>query len=350
MDYDKNETWSGYSGYPDWTKNYPLHAFFVDAIKVIVVVVAILGIIGNGFTVTIISKWTKLSSGAVFMCSLAFTDALAVFYDGIINEFLPMAFEFELAEINVWICNACIWFSVMTTWSSYYLTIMFSLDKCWAVTLPFNYRIHGTSKLGILLTSIVYILFSLYAIPYAVVFGLTPDTGTCHRVDYSAMSATAFDIYNEEFGVVTNGIIPISVVFLTTGLSVYKLGTFSSKHDSATKVMGKRDAEITKQMIAVSIIFFILCSGWTAFTYMKHNLSRDNYLLLLANYLLLNALKDLFQALNNSLNFYLYIFFGQKFRQDFFKLVGLKGEKATTGGNTATDKVTKIQSTNGNDQ
>ena len=68
----------------------------------------------------IISQWEKLSSGAAFMFSLAFSELISVTYNGFFEVFLPMV-GFTLASVNSIICPISRFFSWTTSYTSYYV-------------------------------------------------------------------------------------------------------------------------------------------------------------------------------------------------------------------------------------
>ena len=85
---------------------------------------SILGCIGNSFTMIIISKWKNISSGAAFMFSLALTDLAALSYDGIVETLLPLM-GVNVVSLHGSLCPIFSFISWMTTFSSFYLTILF---------------------------------------------------------------------------------------------------------------------------------------------------------------------------------------------------------------------------------
>ena len=143
-----------------WTEFYPNMVPVNFALDIVVSIIAFFGCIGNVFTMTIISKWNNISSGAAFMLTLALTDFMSVLYDGIIDMFLNLL-GITVKSLNDYMCAFWTFFSWTTTFSSYYITVLFSLDKCLAVWFPFkaidNLKFNAQLKLiAVFLLKILY--------------------------------------------------------------------------------------------------------------------------------------------------------------------------------------------------
>ncbi|XP_075248417.1 uncharacterized protein LOC142341374 [Convolutriloba macropyga] len=132
-DYSGDETLSGVT----WEDFYPGTSQAIFYIHIGCVIISIFGCFGNVFTMMIISKWSNISSGAAFIWGLALTDLVAVFIDGILEILLQM-FGIVIASLNSFVCAAFNFLSWVTTMWSFYITVLFSLDKCFAVLFPFK--------------------------------------------------------------------------------------------------------------------------------------------------------------------------------------------------------------------
>ena len=310
------------SHWEDWEEVYPTIANLILSLDILCSVISIIGCIGNVLTMVIISKWKDISSGAAFMYSLALTDLLAVFYDGILDELLPL-FGWTLSSLSDVICALCKYFSWTTTLTSYYVTLLFSLDKCLAVLFPFKYREYGKPKACVIGTLLAYFLLGGWSTQTFFVYRIHPVTETCRPVKFDVITREFFFDIRVQIGNFINGIIPIGGVILFTVITIVKLrftGLKRSGNVNKPATGGKRDAEITRQMIVVSILFAALCLGFTLCVQAKGRIEVET-MADERNSALLNAFQSNFLALTNSVNFFVYLLLGQKFRRDFLYLI-----------------------------
>ena len=137
-----------------WEDLYPGVVSAMFGLDIVNSIISTLGCIGNVFTMLIISKWDYISSGAAFMFALALTDLVGVFYDGIVDG-VPLLFGFYIQTFNDFTCSICAFLLWATSFASFYMTVLFSFDKCLAVVFPFKYRQYGKPKVCIISTAIL---------------------------------------------------------------------------------------------------------------------------------------------------------------------------------------------------
>ncbi|XP_075248342.1 uncharacterized protein LOC142341304 [Convolutriloba macropyga] len=348
----------------DWEELYPVIAQLVFSLDLSCAIISLFGCVGNLLVMMIISKWRNMSSGAAFMFILALADLMSVFYDGIIDEALPL-FGFFLYQVNDSICAACKYFSVFSTFASLYITVLFGIDKLLAVYFPFKYRQYGKPKVSAIFAICVYLVFGVYATYNVFVFRIHPETGFCRPFDFRncfltldilndwAFSANKAEIRNladssaqppgkvnrkfffeirPHLNAAIGAYVPLSCSSITTTITIFRLKLSSRKRSAnqngeqanqsgARKQVDRRDAEIIRQMIMVCICFSILCvinsivivSGYR----IEVKTARDEAMTTILDRILSNSLATI-----NSANFYIYLIFGKKFRSDFLRLLG----------------------------
>ena len=162
----------------NWREVFPKSYHLESGLKILSAILSLFGIAGNFLTMLVISQWDNLTSGAAFMFSLALTDLLTVIYDGVIDLLLPL-FGFEMTSLNDVICAIGNHFTWATTLSSYYVTVLFSLDKCLAVLFPFKYREYGKPKVCVIATTVAYVSMILWTSPALFVYRLSPIDNIC---------------------------------------------------------------------------------------------------------------------------------------------------------------------------
>ncbi|XP_075241859.1 mu-type opioid receptor-like [Convolutriloba macropyga] len=317
-----------------WEDVYPFVAMVTISLNFTSSLLSILGCIGNSFTMIIISKWKNISSGAAFMFSLALTDLAALSYDGIVETLLPLM-GVNVVSLHGSLCPIFSFISWMTTFSSFYLTILFSLDKCLAVYFPLKYREYGKPKACVIATLSLYVVAAIFSAPLPFVTRLDPKTGLCEKTDFSIVSEHYINEIRSDLQLYSAGIAPIIILFILLVLTIGKMRYNESQKrkknsvsaaEQQIKLQNRRNAEITRQMITVTLLMeCALITTTTIYvirTYMTVESLEDE-----ATFAVFKGLLAICLQLVNSGNFYLYVIFGKRFRTNFFQLI--KGQKFT---------------------
>ena len=291
-------------------------------------VISVTGCFGNLLIILIISKWKNITSGAAFMVTVAVTDFLAVFYNGIIDSAFPFL-GLNLASLNDVICSFGNFFSWIFTSSSYYVTVLFSLDKCIATVVPFKYREHGKPVLSVISTLVVYFFWGLLSFPSVLIHKVDPVKLECQIMNFEIISQDFIVKIYAPVLFFLSGIIPtLSVIVLTT-ITIFRVRMSSARRKKAesqrqsrqTSASGRRDREMTRQMIIVGIVFSSLCLGHIGCVGVQASLgssAKDK-----ARRLVIRSVQNILTALTNSVNFFVYVAFGRKFREQAMSLLRL---------------------------
>ncbi|XP_063714797.1 FMRFamide receptor-like isoform X2 [Symsagittifera roscoffensis] len=323
LNYTDSEDAASPGDFVDWGSAYPLSKIIRFGVDSLCATTGALGVFGNFVTMLIISKWKNMSSGAAFMFSLALSDFLSVIYNGFIDMARPL-FGWTITGLSDWVCKFSMYWSFATSLASFYATVLFSADKCTAVMFPFFYRQHGKPKVAIIATVIMYFLLLVWTFPTVLVFRVHPLTGFCRAINFDFVSEEFFRGLRNQIGSFINGIIPITSVFLFTTITLIKMKILDRKRaanrSQTTSPAGRRDQEITRQMIVVCIIFTTFGFVFAVCIRVLLGLGKVmSYKDEMRIQILLSIVR-LCQAVMNSVNFYLYLLFGQKFRKNFFEL------------------------------
>ncbi|XP_075248292.1 uncharacterized protein LOC142341257 [Convolutriloba macropyga] len=288
-------------------------------IEIISAVIAIFGCIGNIFIILIISKWDSLTSGATFMLLLAIFDFFSASFMSTFSLILPFI-GFNLRDVNNFWC-AFTTFSTFAIYSSYYITVLFSVDKFIAVMFPYKYREFGKPKISLLATALVVLTQMAWAIPSTMVFRIDSKFRTCGAVYFDIVAADYIIIAYPLINFVINGVFPVFFVFMFTFGTIIKLRIQSKKRDSTRvhSLAGRRDSEMTRQMIVVCFAFGILCLVVTTCVQIMYTIYPEDAYDHASMYFLF-AITMCSNSLINSANFYVYIIFGRKFRANFLAL------------------------------
>ena len=313
--------------YQNWQEYYPTISRIVLTLDISCTTISWFGLLGNIFTMLVISKWENISSGAAFMFILAFSDFFAGVYNGIIVTADPL-FGWNLSAYSDVVCSICMYFSFTSTVNTYYATILFSLDKCIAVLVPFKYRQHGKPRIAVFASLICYLLIAVWTIPALFVFRLHPVSGLCRAIYFGVISSEFFFGTRNKIGWFVNGVMPLASVFLFTAVTVGKIQHMKRKRSASMTQSSRRDREMTRQMIIVCSLFvsfgviFAFCVR-AALNFSKIKSYEDEMKLQLFKSIIRSC-----QAVQNSANFYVYLIFGNKFRANFIELI--TGRKRTS--------------------
>ena len=258
------------------------------------------------------------------MFTLAFADFLSAFYNGVIEKGLPL-FGFVISSESDFFCAICMFVIYVIMYSSYYLTTLFSLDKCLAVWFPYKYRQYGKPKVAFLATFVVYFAQSLYSLPALFTYRIDQKRNMCYAIDFDYVSFDYYMIVQPKVTSFVNGLLLVGLVLIFTTLTAWKVKSQSSKRrkmgqNNETNRRNHVEIEMVRQMIVVCSVFGCLNMCITISALMLYHLdaetSRDR-----AIFTMVEAGLSLCVAIITSGNFYFYLFFGKKFRHDFYALL-----------------------------
>ena len=224
--------------------------------EVVTNTISAFGCVGNIFIMIIVSHWDKLTSGGACMFSLALADFLSVFYDAFIDS-LPKLIGYGLVSANSPICAISTMISWVTSYSSFYITVLFSLDKCIAVVFPFKYKQYAKPKLIVFATLLIYFCETVYALPVLFVVRLHEVADFCYPVSFKYISRSYYVDFKPRLTTVLNGFVPVCLVLILTTITIIKIRRSSAnvKSERSRTSVSRRDNEITRQMIVVGIFF-----------------------------------------------------------------------------------------------
>ena len=260
------------------------------------------------------------------MFTLALTDMLAAFYDGIIGG-IPPLFDFHFNTINDFTCAFGGLCSRATTFAAFYMTVLFSVDKSIAVLFPFKYRQYGKPKACIIASIVLYCLSILQSLSSFFVQRKHPKFDKCLASNFDIISREIVQL-EPRIAFVSVGLLPIGIVTVLLFVTVTKIQNnarnrrkmSSGARSEQSRNQGRRDMEITRQMIVVTALFDLLLLSSTLIYLRRSYMDIQNF----RDQAVINIFKRVAKinfALINSANFYLYIIFGQKFRADFRQLI-----------------------------
>ena len=305
----------------EWFKIHTSIYFAIFLMNAISSIVSIFGCFGNVFIVLIISRWDKLTSAATIMLILAVFDFLSTFYVAIFNIGLPFL-DFNLRNINHFSCAFLSFSSAFIIYTSYYVTVLFSFDKFLSVMFPFWYREYGKAWLSVFSTYFILTIQVLWALPQLFVARIDFDSKICAPTYFEIVSADFYLNKQPVINILLNGALPVLLVFVFTMSTIVKLRIRDQRRRVGARdgsLSARREREMTRQMIVVCVLFGTLCLIVTICVQIIYKINpKTSFEHAISNFVL-----SILMCSNigiNSSNFFLYVIFGKKFRDNFFSL------------------------------
>ena len=308
-----------------WKLLYPKTAQTTFFLEIFNATLSSFGCVGNIFIMVIISQWKNLSSGAAFMASLALADLQSIVFDGFVYELFPLS-GFNLTLINRWLCAILNYVSNLTTSVSIWVTALFSVDKCLAVLFPFKYKELGKPKICIIATIFANIFLAIVLSPALFVFDLNVEKNECSVSNFEFVSRFFYFKIRMPITIAAISILPISVVLICTVTTLFKLRLNMRKRrnqressQANVSARDRLDKEITRQMLAVCILFCVLKVSGSVIYKLNYG-SEMNTVYEQAVFNLRDKINSILTTMLNGCNLFLYLIFGRKFRADFKRL------------------------------
>ncbi|XP_075254143.1 uncharacterized protein LOC142345733 [Convolutriloba macropyga] len=202
-----------------------------------------------------------------------------------------------------------------------------------AVLFPFFYRQHGKPKLCLICIVVMYFLIFVHASPSLFMYRIS-SRGSCRRFMYEVVPESV-DQFRRDTLLYFVGIVPTVLVFTFTAITIYKIRGqkgAAKKRSNTTDKRGngqtRRENEMTRQMVVVSLLFGFLCLAYTACTVTRLNMDKSNPKQDALRVVMI-SLGVLFTSLTHTVNFFAYIIFGKKFRNTFLSILPICKRKSS---------------------
>ena len=129
---------------------------------------------------------------------------------------------YSLAALSNVTCAIGTFFYWITSYTSVYLMVLFSLDKCLAVVFPFKYKQYGKPIICKIATATIYMVQTFYAIPVLFVVRKHPTVQICFPADFSRLSRRYFLEVVPVMNTFWNGLVPILLVAVFASVTIVK--------------------------------------------------------------------------------------------------------------------------------
>ena len=308
----------------------------------------LVGYTGNIFCLIVFCKEKKYTSTKVLLSLLTLAD-LFILSGGVFNTLMMIAMIYYPTVGYAMYVRQIPFFAAFFAPTFYNIkmeiTAIISAERLIAVFSPMRVKTVCTKRLLLCLSITLAILIIAALVPQMFVYELIEMTVPCSEPVMVAV-LTEFG-KNTEFyrlyTVVTGGlffVIPFCIVFVSTMIIIVTLSRrrniFKTDFHMATERIEVQEGKITRTLVAMTTIFIICLSPMTILSIItiidpdskEYRYKNNTYVAVSTiSYFLLN--------LDSTVNFFIYMIFGSKYRQIFISLFQSKKEQQISGVQTS---------------
>ncbi|XP_075253381.1 uncharacterized protein LOC142345285 [Convolutriloba macropyga] len=278
------------------------------------------GIVFNCLTMAVVMYMGMDTSSLVYMLLVAIGDSTSVFIDTILNiGFTHWGWVVVLTRSDL-SCKVGQWVSYLTTFATQYTLALFTLDRLLAIAKPIMYKQSLKDKLWypVAATGVTYVVVS--GLLCGNLWMFTLENGAC--LTDSSLSPTLQTFYFHYSVTFLYCGLPAVVLFVLNFAIIYKLKTAPSAGRGSNK---SRENSITRGLLVVSFSYLVITLLGSLNLYIVLTVTQpkisDNDPKWEKLTVLMFYVGEWCGAINQSVNFFLYILGSQSFRKEFLKLI-----------------------------
>ena len=287
-------------------------------------VISCLGAVSNLLVFATMMKCRRLrnNSAGILMISLASVDAVLM-----ITEIVRHVESYHIRILKPY-CLIHTYIMNVTRAASHLVTLLISINRYALVCHPFHHK-KVTSKKSTLTQLTGVLLFSLLGSIF-VFYVWDPINPRCLLMNRNKKGMLIYYVGIIAMVMVMSGIAPILVTFFLSTRVIYALKRYKEDLSDAVTTKGAMsrkagERQVTWALISVNIAFVVLNLPYMlAYIVYFLNTWVDYPLGVYINNLIARMALKMFDTMNYVLNFYLYCFFSQTFRQAFVNLVACR--------------------------
>ncbi|EAA01756.2 AGAP001862-PA [Anopheles gambiae str. PEST] len=311
------------SCYDDYLPNELLVEFEFWISGVVMNIVALIGILGNIFSMVILSRPQMRSSINYLLIGLARCDTVLILTSVLIFGLCAIYphtgyLYYYHYQIFPKISLVVYPLAMIAQTASVYLTLTVTLERYVAVCHPLRARAlctYGRARLyvvGILVFSILYNLPRFWEV--TLISSTHPDTGLtiyCVKASDMRTNETYIKVYIHWLYMIFVYFLPFSLISFFN-LMIYRQVRRANKERQRLSRSEKREIGLATMLICV-VIVFLLCN----LPAMMINIVEAFYSVII-EYMV--KVSNLLVTINSSVNFFIYVIFGEKFKRIFLLL------------------------------
>ena len=282
----------------------------------------ILGIGGNLLSIVVLSRpGLRKSATSVFLIALAVADSLLLL-TGLLKHWLVFLIETDIRDINDSSCKIHVMLTYVAKYMTRWILVCVSIERFIAVLFPTHHKRLFTRTKAIIIVAIMSVFFFLVCLQMYVMFGKDID-GACNvRIVYDNYWLSVW----QQIDMIISSLLPFIIMTGATVSIAVKLFIIKTP-DGSNKV-----TSLTRSLLAVNLVFLIT----TMPQGVVYAMGRTFYLKPLKTIWIVHFTTGMMVYVNSSVNFYLYVLTGRRFRLAFIALfkrgvqVGTSTDASTT--------------------
>ena len=278
------------------------------------------GTVGNVLAIVLLRKLgTETSTLPLFFTALAVSD-ICLLYFGLLPVWLEYQFGYRLSDSHSVVCKLNFWALYSLGCLSAWLLVAMTIQRAASVVWP--HKVSSTCTRRQAYVSIVAIVITTFLINSSLLYGLDihPDFGVCFFT-FPIKVLQAFLLLD----LLMSSLLPFSLLLLSNSVLIWKVlqslrAARARLHSGQTEQVDARQKKfmsMTVTLIAMSAAFIVLTSpiGLLSLESIKATIEKDfgMFLSTVANQLWYS---------NSTVNCFLYILTGTRFRQELKRLFG----------------------------
>lgn len=290
--------------------------------KICLPVLCITGFIGNSITLIVLCKKRNRGSPmSIILLFLSLSD-IFVLFTGYLTEWINILWSVRIRAINNVICKIHVLFTYFSLMFSSWLLVLITSVRAYSVVSPHKAKFVCNRRKTLAVIAITAIL--LLILNGHFLYGMTIVTDEKEQ-------KKCYYIYDDGYiyfanrpwvwiDVFVTFAIPFLLIAAGNALIIFKM----KRHEKKQQLMvagqnsdcgPEQNANaITRLLILLSLVFIICCGPWSVIYTMAQYHARDERHDI--KLLFVVELAFLFSGLNATMNFFLYILSGSKFRED----------------------------------
>lgn len=306
------------------------------------------GFTGNIFVLIVLSKEKKYTSTKVLLTFLTFADLL-ILSGGVFNTLLMIAMIYYPTVGHAMYVRTLPFFPTFFAPTFYHIkieiTALISAERLIAVFSPMHVKTVCTKRFLLCLSITLAILITATMVPQMFVYEIIEITVPCREPMIVAVLGEFgknMEIYRP-YTVVTGVIlfvVPFCIVFVSTMIIIITLSRrrnlFKTDFHMATDRLEIQEGRITRTLLAMTTIFLICLAPMTILSIIT-TIDTDNkgYRYKNITYVIVSTISYFLLNLDSTVNFFIYMIFGSKYRRIFISLFQTKKEQQISSVHTS---------------
>ena len=293
------------------------------------------GTVSNALAIAVLQRLgTETSTMPLFFTALAVSD-ICLLYVGLLPVWLEFQLGYSLTASHTVVCKLDFWAFYSLGWLSAWLLVAMTIQRAASVVWP--HKVSSTCTRRQARVSIATIVIFCFLLNSSLLYGLDihPEFGICYFTDYFVSKLLEALLWQD---LLMSSLLPFSFLLLSNSVLTWKVlqsvrAARARLHSGQTEQVDARQRKFMSMsvtLIAVSAAFIILTSpigilSLASIINISNTDAINNDFVLF-----LGGVGNLLWYTNSTINFFLYILTGSRFRQELKVLLGIAPKQVAT--------------------